>query len=170
MTDFADFNEALAGKRQQTGLVAREWQPAAGGGDLSLRYLHPELDLASRITLKDAGEVTDLGHALACRLTLPPQAPHVMSLDLSPHFLGTDYTPFYGRDGVFAAEALPATARRDWVAGCQKVVAGNPVVQAAWERAVSDLALLQLLEGPDSQPFMVVAGMPNYTGLFGRDV
>jgi len=169
MTDFADFNEALAGKRQQTGLVAREWQPGAGGGDLSLRYLHPELDLATRITLKDAGEVTDLGHALACRLTLPPQTPHMMSIDLSPHFLGTDHTPFYGRDGVFADEALPATARRDWVAGCQQVVAGNPVVQAAWERAVSDLASLQLLEGPDSQPFMVVAGMPNYTGLFGRD-
>ena len=172
--DFADFNEVLAGKRQQHGPVAREWSPDAGdgtatGGELRLRYLHPQLDLATHVTLADAGEVIDLGHALACRIELAPQQPHLVSLDLSPRFLGTVLHPFFGRDGTFAEEAPAAVARREWVAGCTELEADNPVVQAAWDRAAADLASLQLQEGPGAQPHMVVAGMPNYTGLFGRD-
>ena len=34
---------------------------------------------------------------------------------------------------------------------------------------MSDLASLQLLDGPDDEPYMIIAGVPNYTGLFGRD-
>ncbi len=167
--DFADFNEALAGKRKQDGFVERSWNKAADGGELLLRYKHPKLDLASSITLTGAGRVVDLGHALACRLRLPPQVPHVLSLDLSPHFLGTVHAPFYGRDGTFSSATRPASARRAWADACERIEADNPLVQTAWDQAVSDLASLQVLEGPDSQPFMIVAGMPNYTGLFGRD-
>jgi len=167
--DFADYNEALAGKRQQTALVERRWMPSETGGVLQFRYLHPKLDLASRITLGAAGEVVDLGHALACRLILPPQSPHLLTLDLSPDMLGKTHLPFYGIDGTFAADATPAMARRHWSDSCQRIEAANPVVQSAWEQAVSDLASLQLLEGPDAQPFMITAGMPNYSGLFGRD-
>ena len=169
MADFADFNEALSGKRQQTGLVQRSWTGADGGGVLQFRYQHPSLNLATRLDLAEAGEVTDLGHALACRIALIPGRPHLISLDLAPSFGGKEYSPFYGRDGAFGAESLPATSRRDWVEGCQRIDAANPAVQAVWEQAVSDLASLQVLEGQEAEPFMVVAGMPNYTGLFGRD-
>lgn len=167
--DFADFNEALAQARQQNGLVDRTWEPAPGGGTLRLAYLHPDLKLETRLALEDAGRVVDQGHALACRLTLEPQSPHTITLDLSPHFLGTDYHPFYGRDGAFPEGGVPATARHAWEQGCEQIVADNRVVQSAWDRAVSDLASLQVLQGKDDEPVMLVAGMPNYTGLFGRD-
>ncbi len=167
--DFADFNECLAGKRQQTAIVERAFAAAPGGGTLDLTYLHPKLDLASRIVLEGADEVIDLGHALALRLKLACHAPRVVSLDLSPLFDGVRHAPLYGRDGVFATDALPATARCDWVGNSLDVTVSNPVVQTAWDQAVSDLASLQVLEGPSSEPFMITAGMPNYTGLFGRD-
>ena len=32
------------------------------------------------------------------------------------------------------------------------MTADNPVVQAAWDQAVSDLASLQLLDGPGDEP------------------
>ena len=93
----------------------------------------------------------------------------MVSLDLSPLFEGVRHAPLYGRDGAFAADALPTTARRAWVGNCLDMKLANPVVQTAWDQAVSDLASLQVLEGPSSEPFMITAGMPNYTGLFGRD-
>ncbi len=167
--DFADLNEALAGRRQQIGSVARHWRGAAGGGELNFRYEHSQLDLATRVVLANAGDVTDLGHGLACRLALQPQAPQALTVDLFPHFLGTEFAPFYGAEGIFSEEAPAAVARRRWVDDCQQVQAANPVVQSAWEQAVSDLASLQVLDGKGAAPFMVVAGMPNYTGLFGRD-
>ncbi len=167
--DFADLNEALAGHRQQNGLVAREWRGAAGGGELQLRYEHARLDLATRIVLGNCGDIIDLGHGLACRLALPPQQPHVLTLDLYPCWMSNEFAPFYGAQGEFADDAPAAAAQRRWVEGCEQVQAANPVVQAAWEQAVSDLMSLQVLDGDGAAPFMVVAGMPNYTGLFGRD-
>ena len=68
--DFADFNECLAGKRQQTAIVERAFAAAPGGGTLDLTYLHPKLDLASRIVLEGADEVIDLGP----RIGAAPQA------------------------------------------------------------------------------------------------
>ena len=168
-TDFADFNEALAGKRQQTGLVERRWTGSGDGGELHLRYLRADLDLASRIVLAAAAPVRDLGHALACKLRLEPQRPHLLTLDLHPHFLGEDVAPFYGIDGAFAADGFIAARRRSWAEDRETIEAANPAVQDAWEQAVSDLASLQVLDGDGAAPFMIVAGMPNYTGLFGRD-
>ena len=167
--DFADFNEALAGKRQQKGLVARRWSPATQGGTLELRYLRDDLDLASHMVLDGVERVSDLGSGLACPLHLAPQSSRLLTLAVHPHFLGTDFAPFYGTDGVFDQQGMPAIKRREWEAGAQTVQASNPAVQAAWDQAVSDLVSLQILEGDGAAPFMVVAGMPNYTGLFGRD-
>ncbi len=167
--DFADFNEALAGKRQQKGLVERRWSESEGGGTLEFRYERDDLDLASRIVLGGAGRVSDLGDGLACSLHLAPQGSQLLTLALHPHFMGTDFAPFYGIDGSFDTGSLAAAKRREWEAGAQTIEAANPVVQAAWDQAVSDLVSLQVLEGEDAAPFMIVAGMPNYTGLFGRD-
>ncbi len=170
MADFSDFNECLAGKRQQTGVVERTFEAGhSGAGTLHFKYQHPKLDLATAIALGGADETTDLGHALELRVKLQPHAPRIMSLDLSPWFDGTSYKPLYGQDGVFSDDALPTKARRDWADGCMRLELANPAVQAAWDQAVSDLASLQILEGPSSEPFMITAGMPNYTGLFGRD-
>ena len=48
--------------------------------------------------------------------------------------------------------------------------AGNEQVQRAWDRAVSDLASLALLEGEGEERLTPAGGVPKYLALFGRDV
>ncbi len=173
--DFADLSEAADGKREQEALVERVWtggQTGDGGesaGILEFRYKHPDLHLATSIRLSGGDELTDLGNAVACRLGLRPHEPRVLAVDVVPVFEGAPVEPLYGRDGTFPSNDPSIQARRDWVAGCAHLSAANPVVQVAWERAVSDIASMQLLDGPGAEQFMIVAGVPKYTGLFGRD-
>jgi glycogen debranching enzyme len=47
---------------------------------------------------------------------------------------------------------------------------GRGQVQQAWDRAVSDLASLALLEGEGEERLTPAAGVPKYLALFGRDV
>lgn len=168
--DFADFNECLAGRRQQRALVERAFKADGDrAGTLDFVYRHAQLDLGVAMTLDGADAITDLGHAVAITLRLAPQTPRVVTFDLAPWFEGRRFEPLYGLDGTFSAESPPATARRAWMKDCTTMAFENAVVQQAWDQAVSDLASLQVLEGPSSEPFMITAGIPNYTGLFGRD-
>ena len=173
--DFADLTEAQSGERQQQALVERRWTnceksgTGESAGEIELRYRHSGLDLATRIRLSGGDELTDHGDAVACRLSLHPHEPRLLSVEVVPVFQGEAVEPLYGHDGSFPQGAPATEACRSWVEGCARLSAGNPAVQAAWEQAVYDLASLQLLDGPGAEPFMVVAGMPNYTGLFGRD-
>ena len=173
--DFADLNEAQAGKRQQNGLVERAWKAddVAEGGDargaLTFAYQRPDLQLATRLHVEGGDTLTETSEALTCTVSLRPREPRIISVDLSPVFDGKPVEPFFGRDGTFDKEARATKARQSWLEGCAVLTTGNPVVQTAWDQAVSDLASLQLLDGPDDEPYMVIAGVPNYTGLFGRD-
>ncbi|MGH7079553.1 MAG: amylo-alpha-1,6-glucosidase [Acetobacteraceae bacterium] len=169
--DFADLTEAQSGKREQQALVARRWTDDETGdaGEIALRYQHPDLDLATRIRISGADRLTNLGRAVACQLHLSPHDPRLISVAVIPVFQGEPFEPFFGHDGSFPADASSSISRRQWVEGCAHLAAANEAVQAAWERAVSDLASLQLLDGTGAEPFMIAAGMPNYTGLFGRD-
>ena len=173
--DFADLNEAQAGKREQNGRVERVWCGAdapegeEAHGELAFHYKHPDLQLGTRLKIAGGDSLTDTGVTLVCALALEPRAPRMIAVDLLPVFNGEPVEPFFGRDGAFDENARATEARQHWLAGCAVVTTGNPVVQAAWDQAVSDLASLQLLDGPDDEPYMVIAGVPNYTGLFGRD-
>ena len=173
--DFADLNETLAGRRQQNALVERVWDSIASQngaeaeGALALRYMHPKLQLETRLRIAGGDALTDTGHTLACTLALTPQQPRTITVDLAPVFEGRTIEPFFGRDGTFDAEAPATRARQHWLERCARLTTGNAVVQTAWDQAVSDLASLQLLDGPGEEPYMLIAGVPNYTGLFGRD-
>lgn len=173
--DFADLNEAQAGKRLQNALVERVWTAhrAQGTkdarGELALRYKHPDLNLAARIRIAGGDSLMDLGHAVACDLALEPHEPRIVEIDLVPVFQGDEVEPFYGRDGTFDERAHATETRRLWLDGCLRLTTSNPVVQNAWDQALSDLASLQLLDGLNEQSYMLIAGVPNYTGLFGRD-
>ncbi len=173
--DFADLSEASEGKRKQNALVERVWTNGAKNGsgvsegNLQFRYEHPDLPLATGIRISGGDELTDLGDAIACRLGLPAHEPRVLTLDVAPVFEGKSVEPIYGTDGAFSSDDPSIQARRDWVADCAQLSAANAVVQVAWEQAVSDLASMQLLDGPGAEQFMIVAGVPKYTGLFGRD-
>ena len=173
--DFADLTEAQLGSRRQNAPVERVWaagEPPSGGtprGELTLRYTHPDLESAARLRIEGGDALTDTGDSLACELALKPHEPRIIELDLVPVFEGKANDPFYGRDGAFAQDAGATLARQRWLEGCARLDADNAVVQAAWDQAVSDLASLQLLDGPGDESYMVVAGVPNYTGIFGRD-
>ena len=171
--DFADFDEALEGKRRQEAVVERAWHAAENGpdsgGTLTLRYTHPGLDLASGIRLSGGDAWIDAGDRLVCRMGLRARQTRLIAIDLAPHRKGQAIAPFYGVDGAFDPGAVTARARREWAEGCARLATPNAVVQTAWNQAVTDLASLQTGEGRDNQPAMIVAGIPNYTGLFGRD-
>ena len=165
--DFADLNEVLAGKRQQDAPVERVWTAAGGGGALHLRYTHPELDLRTTVRAAGGDAWFDGGDRLFCRVRLDSRQTRLLSLDVVPFFEGAEIEPVFGVDGAFDGGADPARARRLWVEGCTGLDASDPALQSAWDQAVSDLASLQVGEEPG--PAMMVAGMPNYSGLFGRD-
>jgi glycogen debranching enzyme len=175
MADFADLNEAQAGERQQNALVERIWRASASAkdedarGELAFRYAHPDLQLATRLRIAGSDAIIDTGGALACALSLRPHEPRIITVDLIPVFEGKPIEPFFGRDGTFDHDARATKGRHRWLEGCAIMTADNPVVQTAWDQAVSDLASLQLLDGPGDEPYMIIAGVPNYTGLFGRD-
>lgn len=153
--DFADYGEACEGKRQQEAPVARQWRPGDGGGELAFRYRHPKLDHAAIVRLSGPGEFAERDGAVEWRVTLPPQSPVRLRIDAMP---------------VFCGEAVPKLPPDDLAeCGRPKFAAANPVVQAAWDRAVADLASLALLDGDGDERRTPAAGIPKYMALFGRD-
>ena len=169
--DFADLDEAASGRRQQNASVRRRWTPDAKerDGRLDHVYQHPKLSLAVAFRVRGGDSWSDDGAVLRCSLALDPQTPRLLSLDLHPRIDGREVAPFYGSDGAFDAQALAAHAKSKWLRGCANVEFSDAAAQTAWDQAVSDLASLQTGEGEDASPAMVVAGMPKYSGLFGRD-
>ena len=169
--DFADLEEAIAGRRQQIGPVTRDW--ASGredrGGRLEFTYKHPHLFLSAALETRGGDEWSQEGDRLCCRLSLQQQTPRLLTLDLFPSMDRRVFAPCYGVDGVFDDRAQPARSRRDWARNCAQVALSDAPAQAAWDQAVSDLASLQIGEGEDVEPAMLIAGMPNYSGMFGRD-
>ena len=87
-----------------------------------------------------------------------------LSLDVVPVFCGEPVTLRYGSD-AFDVPPIGVTPEADL-----KMSAGNAQVQRAWDRAVSDLASLALLEGEGDERRTPAAGIPKYLALFGRDV
>ena len=165
--DFADLNEVLAGKRQQDAPVQRAWAVDGAGGTLHFRYTHPGLDLRTGIRARGGDDWLDRGDRLFCRAKLASRQTRLLTLDVVPFFEGSEVEPVFDVDGAYNPGAIPVAARSEWVEGCARLECADPALQAAWEQAVSDLASLQVAEGPG--PAMMVAGMPNYSGLFGRD-
>lgn len=162
--DFADQSEAGQGDRQQNAPVERDWRLREGRGELAFHYRHPQLRHTTEIRFSGAGDLTEKDGAVVCALKLPPQEPASLSLDVLPVFCGDRVALRHGGDafdtppiGVMPAAALQMTA-------------GNAQVQRAWDRAVSDLASLALLEGEGDEQRTPAAGIPKYVALFGRDV
>ncbi|MFZ3238532.1 MAG: glycogen debranching N-terminal domain-containing protein, partial [Stellaceae bacterium] len=151
--DFADRSEAAAGERQQDAPVERAWRTEPEGGVLALHYRHPQLNHAVEIRLSGPSAFFEQDGAVCCRLTLPPQQPAGLAIDVSPIF-------------CCRRAALPQD-----VAGAEGLRLTTPhgLVQRAWDRAVSDLAALALLDGEGDEKRTPAGGIPNYVALFGRD-
>ncbi|HTV89329.1 MAG TPA: glycogen debranching N-terminal domain-containing protein [Stellaceae bacterium] len=156
--DFADLSEAAKGERQQQALVLRSWKSDETGSELRLQYDHPQLNHASIIRFAGPGQRVDCGDAVAWKLHLKPQQPVTLLIDIAPVFLGEEIAIETELDDGGSG---PSDTR---------LSAASPLVQAAWDRAVGDLASLALRDGEGDQKRMPAAGIPRYMAMFGRDV
>ncbi len=172
--DFADHTEAQSGKRQQQASVEDAGADRADGAELTFRYRHPELDLATILRFSGGG-ATDWAYAnrggsvVSCKIALRPQNTRTVGIDVAPVFRGETFAPMHGLDGVPTGDPAAARVAEEWMAGCARLSTANPTVQIAWDRAAADLGSLHLLEGEGPERFTLAAGIPNYIGLFGRD-
>lgn len=161
--DFADHTEAEGGQRQQTAPVERGWRLCDGGGTLELRYRHPKLDHGTEIRFTGCGGLIEEDGKISWLLNLSPQQTESLRIDVIPVFCGTAVAQ--GRDTVGFADAPTAHASDSGF----ELAAQSGVVQRAWNRAVSDLSALALIEGDGDERLMSAAGVPDYLALFGRD-
>jgi glycogen debranching enzyme len=162
--DFADRAEAEQSERQQNAPIERRWDLAGGQGKLSFYYLHPNLSHATEIRFSGPQDPTERDGTVSWSLALQLQQPVSLSIDVVPVFCGEPVVPRHGRD---AFGDPPIDMPFD---GGMRISAGNQQVQDAWDRAVSDLASLALLEGEGEERLTPAGGVPKYLALFGRDV
>ena len=137
---------------------------ARGGRRLAFRYRHPKLWHATEIRFSGSDGIAEKDGTVSWRLNLAPQQPVSLGVDVIPVFCEKPVTLRHGRD---AFAAVPGEATSD---GGLRMTACNEPVQRAWDRAVSDLASLALLEGEGVARRTPAAGVPKYLALFGRDV
>jgi len=155
--DFADLQEALSGKREQTADV----ETTCGQGELVFRYAHPRLPLRTRVRAEGAAwrSTTD-GFTLS--IELAPAEQHRSRLVVRPD------------DGEDAADANETERRIARIAQWRSRVTtidtphdttlGDTLTQAA-----HDLGSFALLDGKPDEWLAVQAGIPLYPALFGRD-
>jgi glycogen debranching enzyme len=167
--DYADQEEAESGQRQQKAPVELNWTKHRHGGELAFHYRHPELSHATILRFAGPTDFVEGMGSISCSLHLAPQQTRTLSLDVAPVFKGERIDPFYGLDGAIKHGCPADQVREEWNAGCVRLRTTNPLVQTAWERAAADLGSLHLLEGEGPERFTPAAGIPKYTGLFGRD-
>ncbi|MBV9201596.1 MAG: hypothetical protein JOY83_18080, partial [Alphaproteobacteria bacterium] len=162
--DFADRTEAEQGERQQNAPVECFWESDEGQGKLRFDYRHPQLSHATEICFSGAEHMTQKDGTVSFGLQLQPQEPAHCIIEVLPIFCGKRVRPRYGCDAFGASPADVA-----FEAGVQ-MTTGNAQVQRVWDRAVSDLASLALLEGEAEERLTPAGGVPKYLALFGRDV
>lgn len=160
--DFADQIQAASGGPTQEPVTPQR-TPREDCFELVFQDRRPELHHGAFLRFHGSPDFSEgeRESTVSCRLTLRPREQRRLRLELAPMFLGKVVEPDQGT----AAEQ----ARAEWLADCTRARLANTVVQAAWDRAISDLASLQLLEGNGPERFTPAAGVPKYTGLFGRD-
>ncbi len=168
--DFADLDEVVAGKRSQTAPVTRTWRPGGEGeGELRYTYEHPRLAHATHIRFQTPGRIDDDGTAVRLVLVLEPQRPALIAIDIALIFLGETVEPWFALDGEPTNHHPAPYLGEQWQRDTAHLSTDNPVVQAAWTRAVEDLGAMQRLLGEGVARMVPMAGIPKYTALFGRD-
>ncbi|HEX6939199.1 MAG TPA: glycogen debranching N-terminal domain-containing protein [Longimicrobiales bacterium] len=167
--DFADTQEAGAPQRPR-GRIDRRWDDASATLVLEYRAeragyaVHRALRL--RLEQADSPPARD-GMALRFRLRLPPRGLWSATLAFDSLVDGIWRTPLAEMpDGDTERDR----ARRRWREKRATLAASHPVVEGAFGQAAEDLFALRNWEydrTPDA--WFPMAGVPSYTGVFGRD-
>lgn len=170
-TDFADVLEVAQGRRQQEGTTS------AGSDDegVALRYRASRDDRATERGLRLrclTGRLATEAAADVLRVTasvpLDPRGQWSASLAYEPLVDGRWREP----DAAGPAWRAGQEERTRWRRRRPRLRSSSPTLQRAWEYAAEDLYALRNreLEDGDSESWVVNAGLPVFSGLFGRDV
>jgi glycogen debranching enzyme len=162
--DFADVQEA-GGERRQQGTVETDWNPA----ERALTFIYRaawegrELRRGLRVRFLEA-DSTIIWEEGRLRFPLALAARGRWSAEIHYESLV---------DGEWRRPGDPARdrARELWRRERAGIETTHPVVGAAFEAAAEDLFALRAWElDPEPGAWFPNAGVPTYTGLFGRDV
>jgi glycogen debranching enzyme len=154
--DFADIQEAQAGRREQEAPV----DVAPHDRHVAFSYRHDRLPY--RTDVHHDGRWQFGGRRAVRTLTLAPQSEQELRLRVTPHSGTRDI------DEPGAAERDAALA--SWHERFTRIeVPGNRLFERAVARNARDIASFPLLEGERDEWMSVQAGMPLYPAFFGRD-
>jgi len=162
--DFADVQE-IGGERRQQGEVKTDWDPAARAVTFEYRVTHGERELRRGLrarVVEGGSAVVWEGPRLRFPLALPARGRWSAAIHYESLVDGEWRRPDDDSRG-----RLHERWRRE--RACLET--SHPVVGPAFEHAAEDLFALRAWE-LDREPDAWVpnAGVPTYTGLFGRDV
>jgi len=158
--DFADIQEALSGRRQQTAPVETRCER----GELVFQYAHPELSLAT--TVRSVGGRWERSpKGLAAWMELGPAEQHESRLVVTPR----DGSRGECDDGERDVERRLAHVERWRSRLATFETPRNTAVAELISQAADDLGSFALLDGPEDEWLAPQAGIPLYPALFGRD-
>lgn len=154
--DFADIQEAQAGRRQQSADVT-----VNSGAGITFSYQHPHLPFSTRVRGEGA-EWRWSDSAAVTSLSLLPQQSRELVLSI---------TPCTGRDPVAAAdEEQRQHTLQEWRATFARIeTPGDDLTARIVESNVRDIGSFPLLDGQPDEWLALQAGMPLYPAFFGRD-
>lgn len=169
--DFADVGEVAGDSRQQEGELETDVDDA--NATIRYRATRGEHSTQRGIRLRQIdGDMTieargDALHA-AASIDLAPGAAWAARLALDPLVDG-EWRATRPVDGPGAADG---DERETWRKRRAQLRSSSPTLHRAWELAAEDLYALRNRELEDGDPtaWVVNAGVPVFTGLFGRDV
>ena len=168
--DFADIQEALSGRRQQTAPV----QTRCEGGALVFQYAHPELPLATRVR-GIGGSWEQAANGLAAWVDLDPAERHESRLIVTPQDGTSNERDDGERDIESALRSVSDEGRRvahvaRWRSRLATIeTPQDTAVAEIISQAADDLASFALLDGREDEWLAPQAGIPLYPALFGRD-
>jgi glycogen debranching enzyme len=154
--DFADVQEAQAGRRQHDASV--DLTPL--DDRLELTYRHRRLPFRTHVR-HESGWILK-GDRLTIRLGLDPQERKQLSLQIVPF----THQPPLALDDVERREAV----RDRWRARFTRIeVPGNRLFEEVLTNNIRDVASFPMMDGNSDEWLALQAGMPLYPAFFGRD-
>jgi glycogen debranching enzyme len=154
--DFADIQEAQAGRREQEAEV----DVISGDRQIDFTYRHPVLPFRTEVHLEPC--MLASGKRITCDVTLAPQE----TTELRLHVV-----PLTGRSDITDADAHDReSVLNGWRQRLARVDApGNRIFERVLETNIRDIASFPLLDGEPDEWLAMQAGMPLYPAFFGRD-
>jgi glycogen debranching enzyme len=158
--DFADIQEAIARRREQTSRVTA----SASSGTIVLAYDHPQLPYRTEIRGDgwDRADVADTGNQLATPVALDPQETKAFTVSITASLRGAAL-------GGGRIDERERQLRR-WQSGFTQIdVPGNREFGRVLARNIRDFGSFPLLDGEPDEWLILQAGVPAYPAFFGRD-